>query len=248
MQGQAINIHNLDFGQMFQAGGIFMYFVLTISVISTVIILEKIFALTHRFSIDGRRLFNEVKKYLAAGDDRRALEVCRQYPTVPLAHVLGAGVANKDRSIQEIETAMESEALYHIPRINERIALLPGLANASILIGLLATIVGLISAFSGAGAQDLQGLSKEQILAQGIAMAMCTTAFALMVAIPTVLVAMFLNGRANTIIDDLEHYSSALKHLFQRMKSGLPLEGAQADEAAPALHSQAQGQKAPASS
>ncbi len=220
MQGQTINLHNLDFAQMFEAGGIFMYAVLLISVISSVIIIEKLFALRYRFSIDGRRLFNEVKKYLAANDDRRALEVCRQYPSVPLAHVLGAGVANKDRAIQEIESAMESEALYHIPRINERIALLPGLANASILIGLLATIVGLISAFSGAGAENLQGLSKEQILAQGIAMAMCTTAFALMVAIPTVVIAMYLNGRANSLIDDLEHYTSALKHVMQRMKSG----------------------------
>jgi biopolymer transport protein ExbB/TolQ len=183
-----------------------------------------------RFAIDGRRLFNEVKKYLAVNDHKRALDVCRQYPLVPLAQVLGAGIANMKQSIEEVDVAMESEALYYIPKINQRISFLPSLANTATLIGLLGTITGLIVAFSGSGGQALGGYTKEQIMAHGISIAMYTTAFALMVAIPTVLMGMYLSNRANQLVDDIDHYASSLKHLIQRMKSGQTLDSEAREE------------------
>lgn len=238
-QTQSINLHSIDIIKMFQEGGPFMMIVLAISIVAAVITFERLLALRFRLSIDGKRLFNEIKKYLAVGDHRRALEVCRQYPTVPLAQVLGAGVANINNSLEESHVAMESEALYHVPRISQRIAYLPSLANTATLVGLLGTITGLIVAFSGSSGQAIAGMTKEQILAQGIAIAMYTTAFALMVAIPTVLVGMYLSNQANKLIDDIEHYSSALKHVIQRLKSGqaIDMQDARSKEeaAAPAL-------------
>ncbi|MDB5037599.1 MAG: adventurous gliding motility protein, partial [Bacteriovoracaceae bacterium] len=139
----------------------------------------------------------------------------------PLAQVLGAGVSQIESSQEEIDVAMESEVLFYIPKINERLQYLPSLANTATLVGLLGTITGLIVAFSASsGTSNLGGLTKEQALAHGISFAMYTTAFALMVAIPTVLAAMFLGAKANRLIDDVDHYSSALKLLIQKKKVG----------------------------
>jgi len=202
-------------------GGMFLWVVLAISIVATYIIIEKYLALKFRFHIDGRHLFNELKKYLSINDNRRALEVCRQYPLVPLAQVLGAGISQIEQPMEEIEVAMEAETLYYVPQINQRLNYLPSLANTATLVGLLGTISGLIIAFGASGnVSGIAGMTKEQALAMGISVAMYTTAFALMAAIPTILAAMWLGNKANQLIDDIDHYASALKHLIQKKKAG----------------------------
>jgi biopolymer transport protein ExbB/TolQ len=219
------NFASVDVIKIFKEGGPFMILVLCISIASAILIVERYLALRFRYHIDGRQLFNEVKKFLAVNDTKRALEVCRQYPLAPLAQVLAAGIQQIDQGPDEAEIAMETETLYYVPKINERLQYLPSLANTATLVGLLGTITGLIISFSASsGAQAIGGLTKEQALAHGISFAMYTTAFALMVAIPTVLAAMFLGAKANRLIDDIDHYASALKHLVQRRKSGQALE------------------------
>ncbi|PIR23889.1 MAG: transporter [Deltaproteobacteria bacterium CG11_big_fil_rev_8_21_14_0_20_45_16] len=203
----------------FFAGGVFMWVILAISFVAMAIGLERYFALRHRFSIDGRRLFNEVKKYITANDWRRALETCRQYAHKPLAQVLGAGLSHADQPVEEIETAMESQTLYYVPRINDRLSYLSTLANIATLVGLLGTISGLIAAFSAVGGVIDAGISKEEALAQGIGIAMYTTAFGLIVAIPSLLAHMYLSNKANQIIDDIDHYATSLKQLIQRVKA-----------------------------
>ncbi len=208
----------------------FVLLVLIISIIAAVIIVERYLALRFRFSIDGRQLFNEIKKYIAVNDQRRALEACRQYPLVPLAQVLAAGVQNIDKSMDEVDMAMETETLYYVPKVNERLLYLPSLANTATLVGLLGTIVGLIVAFGASSSSEVvNGMTKEQALAQGVSYAMYTTAAALSMAIPTVLAAMWLGSKANKIIDDMDHYAAALKHLIHKKKSGSPIDGETVD-------------------
>lgn len=198
-----------------------MFLVIGLSIVAAILTIERYIVLRFRYSMDGRQLFNEIKKYLAVGDQRRALEVCRQYPRVPLAQVMAAGIQNMDKSMEDIDMAMETETLYYVPKINQRLAYLPNLANTATLVGLLGTISGLIVSFgASSGAQVMGGLTKEQALAHGISFAMYTTAAALAMAIPTVLAGMWLGSKANGLIDDIDHYASALKHLIHKKKNG----------------------------
>lgn len=207
--------------QFIKDGGPFMVVVFALSILAAILVIERYIVLRMRYEIDGRRLFNEIKKFLASGDHRRALETCQQYPLVPLAQVLAAGLKHSDQSAEDIEMAMETETLFWVPKVNERLSYLPNLANTATLIGLLGTITGLIVAFSASsGASSIAGLTKEQALAHGISYAMYTTAAALAMAIPTVLAGMWLGAKANGIIDDIDHYASALKHLIHKKKSG----------------------------
>lgn len=214
-------------GQIFDEGGIFIWFILLISILAVTISIERYLALRFRYGIDGRRLFNEVKKYIAANDWHRAGETCRQYSLVPLAQVLEAGISHANQPIEDVENAMESQTLYYIPRINERIPYLASLANIATLMGLLGTIAGLISSFSGLSHAAQEGLSKGEAIAGGIAIAMYCTAFGLIVAIPTLMAHMFLANKATRLVDDIDHYASALKQLIVKTKTrptstGLP--------------------------
>ncbi len=80
------------------------------------------------------------------------------------------------------------------------------LANVSTLLGLLGTIIGLIAAFAGVAAAD--PAKKQQMLATGISVAMNTTAYGLMVAIPCMLSHSMLVARTSSVVegaDLLEH-------------------------------------------
>lgn len=209
----------------FLEGGFFMWIILGISIVAMMIALERYLAIKVRYGINGRRLFNEVKKFISAKDWYRALETCRQYSRIPLANVLAAGLRHADQPIEEVETAMESETLYYVPKINERLGYLATLANVATLLGLLGTISGLIAAFTALGdTATATEISKEEALAAGISIAMYTTAFGLIVAIPIILTHMYLANKANHLIDDIDHYATALKQLIQRTKSrsGIP--------------------------
>lgn len=216
--------HSMSFSfiEFILKGGFFMWPLLAVSFLVVMISIERYLAYRFRFGIDGRRLFNQLKKYLAAGDNRRALEVCRQYGTTPLGNVLASGVENLDQSIEEIDVAMEAEALRHVPLVTERLGYLSILANVSTLLGLLGTVSGLIASFSAVGTEA--GAAKGMLLASGIAVAMNTTAFGLCIAIPTLLLNQFLSTRANRIIDEIQHYSTELKRTIQRLRSGQKIE------------------------
>lgn len=202
-------------------GGFFMWPLLGASFLVAIISIERYLAYRFRYSIDARRLFNQVKKYLIAKDHVRALETCRQYSQVPVAQVLAAGIANSDQGIEEVETAMEAEALHFVPLISDRLGYLSILANVATLLGLLGTVSGLITSFSAVGTET--GAAKATLLASGISIAMYTTAFGLIIAIPTLLIHHFLSSRANRLIDDIQHFATEFKKFLQRQRSGVSM-------------------------
>jgi len=53
---------------------------------------------------------------------------------------------------------------------------------------------------------------------------MYTTAFGLIIAIPTLLIHHFLSSHANRLIDDIQHYAAELKRFIQRSRSGVSLD------------------------
>lgn len=213
-------------------GGFFMWPLLAVSFLVIAISLERYLAYRLRYGIDGAKLFNQVKKYLAANDRQRAIETCRQHSLVPLAQVLASGLdPSHQNSIEEMDVAMEAEALKHVPRLTDRLGYISVLANIATLLGLLGTVSGLIASFAAVGTET--GAAKGMALASGIAVAMNTTAFGLIIAIPSLLIHHYLFAQANRIIDDIQHYSSELKRTFQRMRSGKGIDFERTDSKKP---------------
>lgn len=103
---------------------------------------------------------------------------------------------------QEIEYAMEEGIMDTLPQLEKRTQYLATLANISTLLGLLGTIIGLITAFSAIANAD--PAEKANLLSQSISVAMNTTAFGLMAAIPLLACHAVLQTKTLEIITNLE--------------------------------------------
>jgi biopolymer transport protein ExbB/TolQ len=106
---------------------------------------------------------------------------------------------------EEIQARMDEILLHENQNINQRLGYLAVAANVGTLLGLLGTIVGLINSF--ASVASLGAVEKSKVLTQGISLAMNTTAYGLIVAIPSLVMYAVLSTRATTLTEDLNQAS-----------------------------------------
>lgn len=189
----------------FQNGGAFMYPILIVLALGLSIALERWVYLT-RTSFRNRSLWKELTPYLQDGRFAEAAEVAKDAESA-IGRILGYGLA-RIRSAgrrDDVERAMEESMMEVTPHLEKRTHYLATFANLATLLGLLGTIIGLIEAFTAvAGADPAQ---KADLLSASISVAMNTTAFGLMVAIPLLFVHAVLQTKTTEIIDSLEMVS-----------------------------------------
>jgi len=189
-------------------GGIFMLPIMMVSIAALALIIERVYTLWLRFRLDEEGFVKGLMHALDEQDFAGAIEECARAERNPLSRVLRAGLLKVHRSDKEIERAMEEEMLRTAPTIRKRIGYLATLGNVATLLGLLGTIFGLIQAFEGVSMAD--PATKQEILARGISVAMLTTAFGLIVAIPCLLSHAFLQNKSIQMIEGLEEKAFTL--------------------------------------
>ena len=89
-----------------------------------------------------------------------------------------------------------------IPRLEKRTHYLATFANIATLLGLLGTIIGLIQAFNAVA--NANPADKADLLSASISVAMNTTAFGLIAAIPLLLMFTVLQTKTTEIVDSME--------------------------------------------
>jgi biopolymer transport protein ExbB/TolQ len=193
-----------------------MYVILSVSIVALVIFLERASFLFYGLKLDMDSAFKRIMKPLEKSDYRRAIEECSKIKKHPMGEILKAGLLKADGRDKEIERAMEEKIMGEIPRVKARINLLTLFANISTLLGLLGTIMGLITAFQGV--TNASEAIKQEILANGIAIAMLTTAAGLVVAIPCLAGYYLLNNRGEYLIDKLEEKSVSMANILSTLK------------------------------
>ena len=189
-------------------GGVFMLPILMVSIAALALIIERVYTLWLRYRLDEEGFVKGLMHALDEQDFTGALDECARAQNNPLSRVLRAGLLKVHRSDKEIERAMEEEMLRTAPMIRKRIGYLATFGNVATLLGLLGTIFGLIQAFEGVSMAD--PATKQEILARGISIAMLTTAFGLIVAIPCLLLHAFLQSKSIQMIEGLEEKAFAL--------------------------------------
>jgi biopolymer transport protein ExbB/TolQ len=144
---------------------------------------------------------SNIARLLQAGKiDEAAMHAESQ--RIPLAGMISAVLKNKDRGDKAVDKAVDEVYLTEAPRINRYLNLLMTVANLSTLAGLLGTIFGLIMAFNAVA--NLPAAERPQALADGIAIAMGTTFFGLVVAIPTIFMQGLLSSQSERLIEEME--------------------------------------------
>ena len=121
---------------------------------------------------------------------------------------------------EDFDAAMEEGMMEIVPRLEKRTHYIATFANVITLVGLLGTIIGLIKGFTAVAA--VNPAEKAEMLSAAISIAMNNTAFALMVAIPFLLIHSFLQARATEIVDSLEAAKITFLNLVQRLGQETP--------------------------
>ena len=191
--------HSIAF---FNGGGPFMYPILAVLAIGAAIGIERYITL-HRITARNRSAWSRIQAALVAGDFEKARDLTHQDDSV-IARLLSQGLDRQGlvRRREDIETAMEESMLEIIPLLEKRTPYLALGANIATLLGLLGTITGLISAFTAVSTTN--PAEKADLLAASISVAMNTTAFGLIVAIPLLITNQVILSKTSAIIDSLE--------------------------------------------
>lgn len=183
-------------------GGIGMHPILLSLVFVIALIVDRIRMLYFSATIDKDAFLRGLKKHIYAGDLDRAISFTTSQKKTPLTSVIKAGLINVPKGEQDVQAAMDEATLRESPRIEKRTGYLAMLGNVATLLGLLGTIIGLIQAFNAVA--NANPAEKADLLSASISVAMNTTAFGLIVAVPLLLAHAYLNSRAGEIIDSLE--------------------------------------------
>jgi biopolymer transport protein ExbB len=185
-----------------QNGGMFMYPILLVFAVGMAIAVERWIHL-HLIRNQNRKMWNTLHPVLVKGDFDKARAIVNKDKST-IAQMLGMGLARQGavRRRGDIEIAMEESMMEIIPQLEKRTPYVALLSNIATLLGLLGTIMGLIQAFTAVA--NANPAEKADLLSASISVAMNTTAFGLMAAIPLLLLHAKLTSTTGQIVDSLE--------------------------------------------
>lgn len=181
-----LTINILDF---FKAGGIFMFPILGVFIIGFAIFVERYFYLSS-CNLKNRKFLNVVDSKEVPLSE--AIASSNSIMAKIWKPVFSDIALDKNR-LQEVE-ALNVEANYSIGRRTQGIALF---ANVATLLGLLGTIVGLISSF--ASIADVSAVEKASVLSTSISVAMNTTAAGLIASVPLLVLHYIVQSKSDKI-------------------------------------------------
>ena len=151
--------------------------------------------------------------HLRAGrmDKNEAIAICHQNQS-PMAEVFMHGVRKWGRPSVEVEQAVLDGGERQVTQLKKGLRVLNGVSTLSPLIGLLGTVVGMIRSFNDIAIAGAMG--QTQTLANGIALALLTTAVGLLIAIPAMAAYLYLAGRIDSIVMEMDRLGQELVHLI----------------------------------
>ena len=192
-------------------GGPVMWIILVLSAIAFFIFLAKVFQL-HRDEISVRELLRGLFNVLQREGIVEALTLCDNTPG-PVAKLLSAGILARQRGDRNIRTAIDDAALDEMPKLERYINLLNTISKILPLLGLLGTVIGLLSAFETIQASEYFSAGD---IGAPLAQALLTTAAALSAAIPLQIGCNYLTCRVENIALDMEKAALELTGFFDR--------------------------------
>ena len=142
-------------------------------------------------------------------DPAEALQICEENDS-PVAHVFAHGVRKWGKPSVEVEQAIIDGGERQVSVLRKHLRVLNGVATVSPLLGLLGTVWGMLLAFKSISSPDRAGNMQE--LSSDIALALVTTAAGLVIAIPALIMYMYLSGRVDSLVMEMDELSQRVVH------------------------------------
>ena len=198
----------------FSSGGLFMFPILLVFAVGLGIAIERYFTLT-MVTNKNQQVWNKVQPLLTNGEFDEARKLTSEDEST-ISQVLNMGLSLQGavRRREDIEIAMEESMMEIVPRLEKRTPYVALASSIATLLGLLGTIMGLIQAFTAVA--NANPAEKADLLSASISVAMNTTAFGLMVAIPLLIIHAILTSKTGDIVDSLEMATVKALNVFSR--------------------------------
>lgn len=207
----------------FLQGGIWMYAILAVHIVSVAIILERAYFLYFRRSANQKKLASHFENDIRKGQIEQAINKAKNMAqSQPLGTVAQAGLLSALHygGKEEVHAKMAEMVASENANLEKRTSMLAMIGNVATLIGLLGTITGMIKSFSAVSMAN--GAEKASVLSLGISEAMNCTAYGLIVAIPALVMYSVLSGRANTLSEDLNQGATKVVNWLSYSYDSIP--------------------------
>jgi biopolymer transport protein ExbB len=198
----------------FASGGIFMFPILLVFAFGVAIAVERYVTLAI-VTNKNQAVWDKVQPLLANGEFDAARDMTNEDEST-ISQVLNMGLSLQGAvgRREDIEIAMEESMMEIVPRLEKRTPYVALASSIATLLGLLGTIMGLIQAFTAVA--NANPAEKADLLSASISVAMNTTAFGLMVAIPLLVVHAVLTSKTGDIVDSLEMATVKALNVFSK--------------------------------
>lgn len=220
-----------SWGEMFAHMGVFAWTVVAVlflmSLISLTIAIERWWSF-RRMRLATLDFLPAVTRHLETKDLKKAVEETRRHNRSHLARVLAAGIhefANHEMQHEEfdlidsVERSLERSQALTAAELRRGLPVLATVASTAPFVGLLGTVLGIITAFQGMAAAGSGGLGE---VSAGIAEALVTTAFGLFVAILAVWLYNYFTARIEYFQVEMTNSASELMAYFLKKLGQTP--------------------------
>ena len=181
------------------AGGPFMWPLLACSVLIITISIERSWFLQNRL-VSPKGLPNQIIN-LVKNDMMSSKQAHEISSLSSLGFLLINCLKYKDLKRDNLESKIEEKAIEVKYSLERYLSVLGTVATISPLLGLLGTVVGMITAFTGL--TENTGANPD-LLAAGISQALITTAFGLFIAVPGLVVHKYFEQKVNYLLINLQ--------------------------------------------
>lgn len=181
---------------------IFVHLIILTSVAGTGLILRRAHALWVKYSLDHAAVTTQIAGMVETGQFSNAIQVCNSQHD-PMTSILKEALTRANLPEKEIRRGVEAVAIPEMQRVKGATHLLPHISNIATLLGLLGTIRGLITAFSGLSAGD--AAARTEMLSQGVSEAFTATFFGILLATVTIVAYLLVSSRQSKITGRIEH-------------------------------------------
>lgn len=198
--------------EVLRALGLFLYPLAACSIVVVWFSVERL-VLLRKGRVIPKPFVKRFFEHLEQGkvDAKGALRLCEENGS-PIAMILAHGLRKWGKPSVEVEQAIIDGGERQLSQLRKHLRVLNGAATVAPLLGLLGTVVGMIDSFNAISLK--QGIGSTEELAAGIGLALLTTAVGLMIAIPALIMYMYLAGRVDALVIEMDGYSQDLVDLI----------------------------------
>ncbi len=185
--------------ELYIQGGPLMWPILAASLVALTVAVERFWAL-RRPKVIPATLRHSLRGLIRGARIDDAIDLCSRTPS-SLSRITQAGLEWWDQGPEAVRESIEDAGRRETPRLLRGLGVIGTVASISPLMGLLGTVTGMIRVFHTI---SLTGPGQGESLSAGIAEALLTTAFGLVVAIPSLVLYNLLRSRAESLVGEIE--------------------------------------------